>query len=376
MKNAFISLLRSIVSLFPMRNIIIFESVPDMEGNSRAVFDEMMKLNLNKDYRLVWLVDNKKPFDYYKSENVYFDYKPTNFLKKVLYLCKYANVKVKITENACYPKVHYRTVALHLGHGTAIKNTGSLMHIDNKADYVLYQSDSVKNISSELYNLKENQLISLGYPRNDNLIKGSKMNTDENFIIWLPTFRKSNTTDRTDSDFDFPLGLPIFKDISEVNRLNLILQQYDFTLYIKPHFAANLDTLKVMDFSHVKIIDDNYYKNKNLLFYEFLGMSKALITDYSSVYFDYLLLNKPIGITIDDLEQYQKGIGFVFEDFKKTILGEFIESYSDLEEYILGCVNSSIEHSYLDERKNEFNNFTDDQSAVRVVEFLSEKANL
>lgn len=376
MKKTFIKYIKLICSLFPIRKVILFESIPDMEGNSRAVFDEMVKLGLHKKYKLIWLVEDKFIHDGYEVSNVYFDYKPTTFFKKIKYCIKYFNAKVKITENACYPKLHRRTVAIHLGHGTAIKNTGSLMYINGSANYALYQSEAVKVITAKLYNLEESRLVCLGCPRNDNLLKSNTKTPDENYIVWLPTFRKSISSNRIDSTYEFPLGIPIFKELSEVNRLNTILKRNNMKLYIKPHYAADIASWNIMEFSHIKIIQEDFYRKRDLLFYEFLGMSKALITDYSSVYFDYLLIDKPIGITVDDLQQYQEGIGFVYDDFKSTILGEWIENFEDLEEYILGCINSNIDIGYLRERKELFNKFTDSQSSVRVVNLIREQAGL
>ena len=53
-----------------------------------------------------------------------------------------------------------------------------------------------------------------------------------------------------------------------------------------------------------------------------LGSSDALITDYSSVYFDYLLLDKPIGFTVDDMELYIKDRGFIFNNPEEYMPGK------------------------------------------------------
>lgn len=376
MKKLIFKYLKQFYSIFPLRNVILFESVPDMEGNSRAVFDKMVEQEMNNKYQLVWLVTNPKQFEHIQLKNVRFDSKPIGLFEKIKYTLKYFNAKVKITENACYPKFHNRTLAIHLGHGTAIKNTGTLMHIKNDADYALYQSEFVKDMTMQLHDLKNDQLVCLGYPRNDNLLKGNNIANDEKYIVWLPTFRKSTLLNRVDSSYDFPLGIPIFKSFSEVEQLNAVLKQHRYKLYIKPHFAENLNTWNTVDFSNIKLITDDFYKKKELLFYEFLGMSKALITDYSSVYFDYLLMDKPIGLTMDDLEWYEEGIGFVYGNYKETILGEQINNYTDLESYIIRCVTEEIKIDYLKERKDKFNKFKDKQSAQRVVEFLVEKAHL
>lgn len=356
----------------PLKKIITFESVPDLEGNTRAVFDEMIRQNINKQYKLIWLV---RDIDNAKSdlgENVYFDKKPKSLLEKVFYILKYFNVTVKVSENECYPKFHHKTLALHLGHGSPIKDTGTLMYIDGAADYVTHKHESLREITAKLHNLNENQLLCLGYPRNDNLFKGNDMKRAEKFIVWLPTFRKNNIN-RIDSQYEFPFGIPIFKNKSEIERLNSILAENDTVLYIKPHFVSQLELWDDLVCSHIQIITGDHYKNKGLLLYEFLGMSQALITDYSSVYFDYLLVDKPIGITLDDLHEYEKGRGFIFNDFKEAVKGEYIYEYKHLEQFVLKCIDKKIDLTQLKEMKLKYNHYTDDGSSKRVVEFIKQK---
>ena len=48
--------------------------------------------------------------------------------------------------------------------------------------------------------------------------------------------------------------------------------------------------------------------------YVLLRNADALITDYSSAYFDYMLLNRPIAFTVEDIEEYRKKRGFVFDN--------------------------------------------------------------
>lgn len=356
----------------PLKKTITFESVPDLEGNTRAVFDEMIRQNINEQYKLVWLVRDLHNVKKDLGANVYFDKKPKSSLEKIIYIFKYFNVTLKVSENECYPKFHYKTCAFHLGHGSPIKDTGTLMYIDGAADYVTYKHESLKEITAKLHNLNENQLLCLGYPRNDNLFKGDAMKPVEKFIIWLPTFRKFDA-DRIDSQFQFPFGIPIFKEQLEIERLNSILVKGDTVLYIKPHFVSQLELWDGFAFSHIKIIKEDHYKNKGLLLYEFIGMSQALITDYSSVYFDYLLLDKPIGITLDDLHEYEKGRGFIFKDFKEAVKGEYIYEYGQLEQFVLNCIYKKIDTKPLLEMKLKYNHYTDYGSSKRVVDFIKQK---
>ena len=72
-----------------------------------------------------------------------------------------------------------------------------------------------------------------------------------------------------------------------------------------------------------------------------MNRTDALITDYSSVAIDYLLLDKPIGFTLDDFEEYRKTRGFIFEDPKKYMPGHHIYSFSDLCDFL-----SSVSDGY------------------------------
>lgn len=59
----------------------------------------------------------------------------------------------------------------------------------------------------------------------------------------------------------------------------------------------------------------------------------VLITDYSSVYFDYQLLDRPIGFAIDDVEEYRRNRGFVFDNILDYMPGEKIYSFDELKTF-------------------------------------------
>jgi CDP-glycerol glycerophosphotransferase (TagB/SpsB family) len=102
----------------------------------------------------------------------------------------------------------------------------------------------------------------------------------------------------------------------------------------------------------------------------------ALITDYSSIYHEYLLLNRPIALTIDDYEEYSAGTGFSI-DYFEWIKGVYLTDVSNLMRFV-DEVSENI-----DSAKNERNlalhrihAFVDNQSTKRVVDFLAEKIPL
>ncbi len=73
-------------------------------------------------------------------------------------------------------------------------------------------------------------------------------------------------------------------------------------------------------------------KKKN--FYELIGISDGLLSDYSSVAVDYLLLDRPLGYVLADYNIYREKRGFVFEDPLEYMPGEKIYNACDLKKFM------------------------------------------
>ena len=86
--------------------------------------------------------------------------------------------------------------------------------------------------------------------------------------------------------------------------------------------------------------------------YKFLGTTSALITDYSSVFLDYYLLNRPVAFTINDYEEYKEKRGFVFDDVKSLMAGPTISNFDDLLNFLLSVMNSEDKFYIQRERIN------------------------
>ena len=128
----------------------------------------------------------------------------------------------------------------------------------------------------------------------------------------------------------------------------------------------------------------NHEKAQKLLFelnkitsYEFIGSCDALITDYSSVYFDYLLSNKPVAAVWEDIEEYRKNPGFAIDVDYYMKAAHKIYDLSDFKDFI--CQIETNEDRYKDERLeiSKLVNYSNDGNNVkRVVDFIVEKAKL
>ena len=369
-------IIKKIINKMPLKNTIIFESNPDMADNTYPVYKWLVDHGVNNKYKLVWLVNDKSQFDDYKESNVKFEsLYPENLIGRMKYYYLVRTAKGLVFCNRMIPKLNSKQFSIFLSHGSPLKSLNDYK-IHNQCDFFLSQSKFWEDINAREFDVDKNKLICLGYPRNDylfsnknvlgNIIGDSKF---DKVIIWLPTFKqhKGGATDAPKTD----IGIAAINSIHDFQLLNDKLIQSKTLLLFKPHPAQDLSAIKQEKLSNFMFIDDKILAKDNIQLYELLAQTDALITDYSSVYYDYLLLNKPIGLTVDDYEQYKEHRGFAFDDIYEVVKGEYIVNTSDLMNFI-GNVANGIDESY-EERiatKELTNQFQDADSSKRVGEFI------
>ena len=189
-------------------------------------------------------------------------------------------------------------------------------------------------------------------------------------VLWLPTFRVSKTENRVDSTFEFPLGLPIIYDVDTLKSLNKYLNERNIALVIKPHPAQDMSVFKAEDLSNIIIINDQYLIDHNTELTEFYKITDALITDYSSVYVDYLLTQKPICFTQDDFEEYK--LGFSMPNIQDYMPGEKVKNIEEFKQFF-DHLDKDID-KYKKERKkvnDAFNAFNDNKSSERLIKAIN-----
>ncbi|NIA44653.1 MULTISPECIES: CDP-glycerol glycerophosphotransferase family protein [Providencia] len=212
----------------------------------------------------------------------------------------------------------------HLGHGTPIKNIGlceNNLSILKKIFYKLNTTNISLFLSSSTYfvpymakafGVKKNKIIVSPQPRIVDLLTKSSFSIekekDTKYILYAPTWRHYDEVKL------FPFihsnkGFTIFNQ--KLERLGIII-----LLRLHPRFEFNIEkylTSNIINFNSSLCEDIS----------EALNQTDALITDYSSIYCDYLLLNKPVAVIPYDLDRYVSEIGFShnYSDiFPKTII--------------------------------------------------------
>ncbi|MBQ7373245.1 MAG: CDP-glycerol glycerophosphotransferase family protein [Clostridia bacterium] len=363
--------IKSMVYFFS-KKCIVFESCPDMGDNSKAVFDEMIRRKLNKKYKLVWLIFDDN-VDYPKIYNVEYVKKETKKYRKTI-----LTAKCFICSNRFVYSDVAKQKSFFLTHGMYVKNPKEYYKVPDEIDYCLSASEGLKEIQANAISAPIEKMFALGYPRNDVLTE-TKMDLSKFFgnynkyIVWYPTFRQHNSGMGTGSKHAFP----IVWNKEYATKLNDYAKKTDTLIVLKPHFAQDVSKIKNWELDNLRIISDSFFIENNITSYQFVASCDALLTDYSSIYFDYTLCDKPIGLIWEDYEDYEKNPGFAFDMKYYMQGGEKIYSVEELCSFIQN-VADGVDVLQEDRRKiRDVANFSiDGKSAMRVTDFIIKKAKL
>lgn len=360
--------------ILPTSKSIVFESMPDFSDNTQAVYKEMLNQGLNRKYKFVWLCNsNDSCKEKEKNELIL---TPKN---KILrwYYTRFS--KCLISCNNTLSTSKKGQVSFYLTHGSPIKSVRHYYNIPHNVDYIITASEEMNRHCCYELNFDIKRSIPLGYPRNDVLCKNNKRtsayfgNEADRVIIWYPTVRQNKRGRKTASKH----ALPLIHDPDIAKELNDYAKKHNTIIVLKPHFAQDISYIKDLDLTNIIFIDDSFFKKHNITSYEFISSCDAMITDYSSVYYDYTLCNKPIAVIWEDIDEYRIEPGFAIDldDYLKG--AEKIYSLNDFKQFILDL---EMKNDKLYEQRNEIKdrvNFSSDgKSSLRVVNFIKDKAKL
>jgi CDP-glycerol glycerophosphotransferase (TagB/SpsB family) len=174
-------------------------------------------------------------------------------------------------------------------------------------------------------------------PRNDAMfVKNRKVtklikNYDK-FIIWLPTYKKHKNVKELDYKINKNV-VQLFKD-NELEELNEKLKTLNTLLILKYHPAEDLSKFEGKEFSHLKLWKNEELIDKGISLYSLLGQSDALITDYSSVYPDYLLMDKQVAFIEEDMSLLKNKRGLVFDNIDEYAIGDKLKTKEDFIKFV------------------------------------------
>ncbi|RTX74901.1 CDP-glycerol:glycerophosphate glycerophosphotransferase [Mammaliicoccus sciuri] len=188
-------------------------------------------------------------------------------------------------------------------------------------DYLISPNRYSTNIFKTAFWMDENRTLEIGYPRNDILVNRSndqeyieKLKKELNIpkgkkiIMYAPTWRDDEFVKKGKYLFDLKINLEnLQKELGD-----------EFVILLRMHYLISnaLDLSGYEDFA----IDVSNYNDISELYL----ISDALITDYSSVMFDFGILKRPQYFFAYDIEKYDKGLRGFYMDYMNDLPGEII----------------------------------------------------
>ena len=119
------------------------------------------------------------------------------------------------------------------------------------------------------------------------------------------------------------------------------------------------------------MLDNGQLAEKNIQINRILGHADALISDYSSAAADYMLLDRPIAFTLDDVEEYEQSRGFAFENIREWLPGMELFSFGDMCRFIEEVgENRDTTKEKREVLLTKLHKYHDDGSCRRTVEVL------
>ena len=353
--------------------ILFYDSLNDtLTDNSLAVLLYLKEHKLNEKYKILCCVPNSTKKYVNGIENIGIINGILNYLTCKYVFYSFGGMRIKPSS---------KQFVINLWHGTPLKNIGKLNVFDNKLKnennndftYILVASEFFRDIYLKAFGCSNKQIFIAGNPRNDFLFTqrtviekiGIKKKKYKKVILWMPTFRISKDKRFKDINSYNETGLPLIDSIDKLNRFNKFLEKNNILVVLKIH---NYSVLPKIKSNNILMITNEVLNSKKVFLYEFIKDFDVLLTDYSSVYFDYLLLDKPIGFITDDFKEYNNNRGFILENSLKLMPGKHINTQDDLEEFIMEMVNEIDDFKGNRKKVNELVNTYKNENIKRLLE--------
>lgn len=360
-------------SFLPRKKIILFESVPSFSDNTYWFFKYLVEnTDVAKKYKLIWRVRNAND-----AQNELCGAKIKCIIKNAETLMQkielvYYSVFAKyiIDCNDYVYKRNKKQKRIFLGHGMPLKIVKEYDLIKGDVDMNMITS---YNFNKHFYDIgdKDENMRNFGYCRTDVMAEnaGIRKNRDKTYIIWMPTYRQHTRAATFRIENNFPLGLPVIKSHEQMAEINEFLKENNTVLYLRPHPSQDVSVMKLDEMSNIVIADNNYLDGRQI--YDFLTETDALITDYSSVYYDYLMIDRPIAMAIEDLDDFSAKWPMFYDDFKANYKCPYIYTLDDLKQFIKDV--STDNDTFKEERTkalNRFYDYTDGKTCERIYNFM------
>jgi len=324
---------------------VLFFSTPDFSDNAKYVYDRMLESGLDRTYRLIWCVYSPVRANY-------------ALRRSSEYLCHALTAKYIISTHGTPAWKSKNQISIELWHGLPLKTIGYFADTDfpnaaarlsatwrlrrfaNSVDYLITPSELERLIFSSAFLIDPGKVLVLGQPRCDALyrpraaginvlcrILGRDGTSEKRLLLYLPTFR----------EYDTGASRKILEEILASEKFRRFVKDENLLFVCKPH-SHDENLFQAYNGEHIHILLNDDLRKSGDTIYDFLNAVDILITDYSSVYFDFLHLNRPIVFHVPDIGEYRDQRGFILEPFRDWAPGEVSTNVDELIEALTNAL--------------------------------------
>ncbi|MEG0265368.1 MAG: CDP-glycerol glycerophosphotransferase family protein [Erysipelotrichaceae bacterium] len=233
-----------------------------------------------------------------------------------------------------------------------------------KYNYMISPNAFCTKVFQSAFHINKERLIETGYPRNDYLSnhnvedemkvkKQYHLPLDKKIILYAPTWRDNCYNNK---GYTFELAVD-FKKWQEVLG-------DEYIVIFKPHY------LIVNHFDENEVKDFVYQMPANIDINQLYVIADLLITDYSSVFFDYAILNRPMLFYMYDIDTYALDLRGFYFDIHKVLPGKIVTSQDELLNEI---PKARLDSNQITLFHQEFNTKEDGNASKRVLKILFNK---
>lgn len=365
-------------------NRIVFETNDDFTDNGRALFDYMIENHYQDKYEIIWLVNDPAKYKKYNQHNVKFVQKTVpGFPQRSLEAFTYALSAKYIFFTQAFNWIgvsRKEQILFNLWHGCGYKSNKG----DRRVffDYVLVPGDLFIETKKEFFHCSEKKILPIGYPRYDKMLHGSdaaaafcerilKEHGSDQIVLWMPTYRHATSERLNEETLNNKYNIPIIESEEYLRTLDRFCHDNRILLVIKSHYLQVPYDFGDEPLSNILYLTNADLAESDVQLYEFIHYSDAMISDYSSVSIDYLLMDKPIGFTLDDFENYTESRGWVFDDPLEYMPGEHIYTEKDLLDFLTDIHNGRDKYKEQRDMVRKLAHNPCEDYCRRVVEFLN-----
>ena len=350
---------------------------------------------LKQDHVVFWDSNGVSFFEQTLANASDLKYKPKVFtvrkaglnLSKVYYLAK-AKVFVTNTNLGLVKtllRLPFRPQIINTWHGCgyfkkfgADENNMGIMKFKDKfgsPDYLLCSSTYIKNKYAEIFGLGEQAVLPIGAPRTDLLLdtdyqkkvkkqfysqypqlKGKKL------YLFAPTWRGTAFS---------KYNLPHYTPKLDFSKLSTLLREDEFVLF-KNHQSVIKQLIKNPNACNVSCDSKKIFNVDHIEIQTLLVVCDVLVTDFSSVFYDALIIDKPILFYAEDVASYQASSG-LYDDYQKFCPGIFYEGTdaSELLEKIHETIITGSDTMKYQSLKSKFVSMCDGHSTKRLKDLIN-----